>query len=885
MDNQNIGHTFEEMMDYIKTTIQSIEIALSVPDKYKISNNYDIKFTTETENTNYENTNYEDNKIFNKDNIKNYLNNLTADFKNQYDDKPLLFNLSNIGECKNVIPNSPNCWCVSSIDDIDLKKYYKHTYDISSYIENILSSFEEDEKKRILKSIITKPINNCCNCIAIVYYYPDGTTDPYNMIDKLYKYLSNISYSITNISNNLSDYIVKLYLNKEVFIALNKIFATINHNKWFEQLYREQFNIDINKDINKDIIKYLNEMYQRVQFDENSELDMIEYLKQNNIPNSYVKKNNFGDETYKLIDFKYYYDIYKNLKSIDYDKNKLRDNIDFINQKFKYIYKFNNTSRLNIITNLLQYYNNKKKITDLLEFVKNIFNSKNVELYIYECFSIEMGYYRSLRFLPLFEDNVNVCIVREADGCVSLADCQNIKIFEKSETAIMIYDYAYTFKLKTYENPEYISDTSRNITITNKNINNIIQHIQGKSRDIATYIHYSQWLSFYESVFLNQDSEFIRNENLKYDEDTEFINIYKDGKYSFVDIAAGVFGSKIKFTEDYKNKILTLISNQINSLQIYLLKNEKNEELIKLEHEKGKLLNINLSLLSSKFKLEKEKSVNSNLEEINNKIKENNEQLNIIDTQILKHNKISNLKVLKELEQLFKTGYDEILLLLLYGIFTRSRFIENKYVCDESVCGDNIVKNYNSKFNINGDILKVKQLDKNDLNKKKNNLLLIYSNTSQAENNYYEYYSNLFTSLPIEYYTTYLEKIKFYFERILPIKDSNISSYLSQEYLLEHLLYNFPLKLENKEKIIGKCNIEQYNIDNTIQLSNLLINNPITDPIYNDFVKNIIYFKIKPQKRNSRDEPHESQPNPDNTKYLNKYLKYKQKYLKLKKLI
>lgn len=65
-----------------------------------------------------------------------------------------------------------------------------------------------------------------------------------------------------------------------------------------------------------------------------------------------------------------------------------------------------------------------------------IYNSDNVEIYIYNCPNVtkdELYMNRTFRFFPFLEKDVNICICRDADGIVSRMDCHNIKVFAKSD--------------------------------------------------------------------------------------------------------------------------------------------------------------------------------------------------------------------------------------------------------------------------------------------------------------------------------------------------------------------------------------------------------------------------------------------------------------------
>lgn len=77
----------------------------------------------------------------------------------------------------------------------------------------------------------------------------------------------------------------------------------------------------------------------------------------------------------------------------------------------------------------------KKFIKDSLNF---LIDAPNVEIYTYCCSKIldnstPISRTRIFRFLPLSDPDVNIKIIREADGIVTNLDCHNIKIFSQSD--------------------------------------------------------------------------------------------------------------------------------------------------------------------------------------------------------------------------------------------------------------------------------------------------------------------------------------------------------------------------------------------------------------------------------------------------------------------
>jgi hypothetical protein len=77
-----------------------------------------------------------------------------------------------------------------------------------------------------------------------------------------------------------------------------------------------------------------------------------------------------------------------------------------------------------------------------IESIEFLFNNPSTEIYTILCksYTPKIDQTRSLRFLPLKETDVNIKIIREADGYVSYIDCMNINNFVKSNTLMFVYD-------------------------------------------------------------------------------------------------------------------------------------------------------------------------------------------------------------------------------------------------------------------------------------------------------------------------------------------------------------------------------------------------------------------------------------------------------------
>lgn len=73
-----------------------------------------------------------------------------------------------------------------------------------------------------------------------------------------------------------------------------------------------------------------------------------------------------------------------------------------------------------------------------------IISAPNVEIYTYNCPSIldeNIARKRTYRFLPFSDEDVNICIVREADGIVSNWDCIQIVLFSKKSDKMFYFPY------------------------------------------------------------------------------------------------------------------------------------------------------------------------------------------------------------------------------------------------------------------------------------------------------------------------------------------------------------------------------------------------------------------------------------------------------------
>jgi hypothetical protein len=259
-----------------------------------------------------------------------------------------------------------------------------------------------DEKKDEVKD------NNGsrCNCISISLYYTK------NFDKKLALYLSAIKRSVLNVENNLPEWIVRIYMDKSVYDAIE--------NK-------------------------------------NTEVDNA-------------------------------------LES----KNTEKDNLNFIEK-------------------------HRETYIKVLDFLKN---NKQVEIYTYSCDNVNntnISRTRIYRFFPLIDPNVNISIIREADGIVTNLDCYNIKIFEQSDKLL----YIVPLMLEPYNNKT-----------------KVIGKLFDDSGNVIT-ASYQRWLIAYK-MSIDEPEDYFEEKN----------NIY--------DLLAGCFGCKLKIKSNKFNSVYKFISDKIS---------------------------------------------------------------------------------------------------------------------------------------------------------------------------------------------------------------------------------------------------------------------------------------------------------------------------------
>lgn len=142
-----------------------------------------------------------------------------------------------------------------------------------------------------------------------------------------------------------------------------------------------------------------------------------------------------------------------------------------------------------------------------------IMRAENTEVFTYVCnrlipddqgFVYGLSQTRSFRFMPLIDEDVNITIIRDADGIVTNNNCHNIQLFEESSHLFYIV-------------PFLASDTIRT------------------SGFEMPYTSYSFWLSWYKAIM---EQGYFAKKNNAYD------------------LLAGTFGTKIKVKKElYYNTV------------------------------------------------------------------------------------------------------------------------------------------------------------------------------------------------------------------------------------------------------------------------------------------------------------------------------------------
>ncbi len=187
---------------------------------------------------------------------------------------------------------------------------------------------------------------------------------------------------------------------------------------------------------------------------------------------------------------------------------------------------------------------NLKNEEFLYERYQEILISPNVEIYTYLCEDINISKTRTYRFLTMIDEDVNLYVIREADGIVSNLDCHNIKIYEESKDKL--------FYLVDFDNNNILSENKiysqfcklKPLSYSKAGLDYLIEN-KGEN-GMANYNSYAAWLFLYKYLIEN---EFFKNKQ----------NIY--------DLLAGAFSFKLKINKEFYYDKINNLHIKIESLE------------------------------------------------------------------------------------------------------------------------------------------------------------------------------------------------------------------------------------------------------------------------------------------------------------------------------
>ena len=158
----------------------------------------------------------------------------------------------------------------------------------------------------------------------------------------------------------------------------------------------------------------------------------------------------------------------------------------------------------------------KNAVKNSREAYDAITAAPNVEVYTYNCAVRDddqpqhIARTRTYRFLPFSDEDVNICVVREADGIVSNWDCRQIDLFSKDDTKMFYFPY--------------------------NQIN--------RSSYLSMFESYQHWLLLYKVIF-------------RYD--------FFHNNYMGYDLLAGLFGIKLKLKRDFYIRTIVSLRDEIDT--------------------------------------------------------------------------------------------------------------------------------------------------------------------------------------------------------------------------------------------------------------------------------------------------------------------------------
>jgi hypothetical protein len=505
----------------------------------------------------------------------------------------------------------------------------------------------------------------------------------------------------------------------------------------------------------------------------------------------------------------------------------------------------------------------KNLAIDCYKLLKYILVNPRAETYIYFCKMIIEGLpiskIRTLRFLPMFESDVNISVIREADGFVSYLDCHNIKLFQRVNKISMIYNFSSVFSL-TYKTFEY--NQIENYTIHYSNWLNIfafkkylyIKHPTNKEI-YSKYIedNYNKDFIITESIIKNYNQY---NNKL-------FMNYVK-----LFDILAGTIALRVKFSNQYLIRKINFINEIIN----FSNKEYKNEfdnysnllfsgydEILLCELFEP-LITLNKKIINlEKYKNEKEESIIK-------KIKKTKDD--ILNMFILIEN---NDTVIYEFEK--NSGINHDFKKNITGI----KICLDGHVSDytfEEICRPSYIEEKDF-YDINN-LYKILPWIKYMIVNKIYGYLIDYIidlaySKQYLKDNYKDYFYNIGLNL--------LNKKFFNIDEKLLLQSNNQElEYFTEVYKQLNTFYNNVYPPSYPEPVINIREVLDQN-DNLDFVNNVEVSNYNNNPLSS----NIEHFIKK--KNNIYEKAHQKYPIhlPESIiDYKLKYLKYKEKYLKLK---
>ena len=143
--------------------------------------------------------------------------------------------LSNTGIAENyptyfIGEDDNSCSLISTIKT----KYYTHKYDPTNVINNLNKYYE---KKHLEEIFDLKKKSLCCKCIAISLYFKNKCNS-----FGLFQYLISILKTAVNVNNNLSGWILRLYIDDSVFEHIEDCINDISESDDYGYQNKEIYN-------------------------------------------------------------------------------------------------------------------------------------------------------------------------------------------------------------------------------------------------------------------------------------------------------------------------------------------------------------------------------------------------------------------------------------------------------------------------------------------------------------------------------------------------------------------------------------------------------------------------------------------------------------------